>query len=380
MKVLMLGRIDLFQNRGGDTVQIENTAEELRNLGVEVDICSDLSVDMQGYDLIHIFQLDWIPEIYFYFLKAEKYNKKIVFSPIHHNINEVKRFDDEYVFDYRRISKILFKNQFSRDTFKNVYRSIRDIKRIGPTIYSVIYGFKNMQKRMLEWSDHILVQTNREAEDLKNTFEVDFRWTKISNGVGKIYYENKDYEPKLKLKDYVICVGRIEPRKNQLKIIEAVTEIREQSKEDINLVFLGSYKGAKHLEYTYLFNEALKKNKWITHIDRVPYKDMPSYYKYAKVCCSASWFETTGLTVLEALFCGTNAVASGDRARECLGDYASYCDPGDKKSIRIAIEKELKAPRPLLSDDMRREYTWENAARKTLEIYNCILDEKWILN
>lgn len=376
MKVLMLGRIDLFQNRGGDTVQIENTAEELRNLGVEVDICSDLSVDMQGYDLIHIFQLDWIPEIYFYFLKAEKYNKKIVFSPIHHNINEVKRFDDEYVFDYRRISKILFKNQFSRDIFKNVYRSIRDIKRIGPTIYSVIYGFKNMQKRMLEWSDHILVQTNREAEDLKNTFEVDFRWTKISNGVGKIYYENKDYEPKLKLKDYVICVGRIEPRKNQLKIIEAVTEIREQSKEDINLVFLGSYKGAKHLEYTYLFNEALKKNKWITHIDRVPYKDMPSYYKYAKVCCSASWFETTGLTVLEALFCGTNAVASGDRARECLGDYASYCDPGDKKSIRIAIEKELKAPRPLLSDDMRREYTWENAARKTLEIYNCILDEK----
>ncbi len=376
MKVLMLGRIDLFQNRGGDTVQIENTAEELRNLGIEVDICSDLSIDMRGYDLIHIFQLDWIPEIYFYFLKAEKYNKKIVFSPIHHNINEVKRFDDEYVFDYRRISKILFKNQFSRDTFKNVYRSIRDIKRIGPTIYSVIYGFKNMQKRMLEWSDHILVQTNREAEDLKNTFEVDFRWTKISNGVGKIYYENKDYEPKLKLKDYVICVGRIEPRKNQLKIIEAVTEIREQSKEDINLVFLGSYKGAKHLEYTYLFNEALKRNKWITHIDRVPYKDMPSYYKYAKVCCSASWFETTGLTVLEALFCGTNAVASGDRARECLGDYASYCDPGDKKSIRIAIEKELKAPRPLLSDDMRREYTWENAARKTLEIYNCILDEK----
>lgn len=376
MKVLMLGRIDLFQNRGGDTVQIENTAEELRNLGIEVDICSDLSIDMRGYDLIHIFQLDWIPEIYFYFLKAEKYNKKIVFSPIHHNINEVKRFDDEYVFDYRRISKILFKNQFSRDIFKNVYRSIRDIKRIGPTIYSVIYGFKNMQKRMLEWSDHILVQTNREAEDLKNTFEVDFRWTKISNGVGKIYYENKDYEPKLKLKDYVICVGRIEPRKNQLKIIEAVTEIREQSKEDINLVFLGSYKGAKHLEYTYLFNEALKKNKWITHIDRVSYKDMPSYYKYAKVCCSASWFETTGLTVLEALFCGTNAVASGDRARECLGDYASYCDPGDKKSIRIAIEKELKAPRPLLSDDMRREYTWENAARKTLEIYNCILDEK----
>lgn len=376
MKVLMLGRIDLFQNRGGDTVQIENTAEELRNLGIEVDICSDLSIDMRGYDLIHIFQLDWIPEIYFYFLKAEKYNKKIVFSPIHHNINEVKRFDDEYVFDYRRISKILFKNQFSRDTFKNVYRSIRDIKRIGPTIYSVIYGFKNMQKRMLEWSDHILVQTNREAEDLKNTFEVDFRWTKISNGVGKIYYENKDYEPKLKLKDYVICVGRIEPRKNQLKIIEAVTEIREQSKEDINLVFLGSYKGAKHLEYTYLFNEALKRNKWITHIDRVPYKDMPSYYKYAKVCCSASWFETTGLTVLEALFCGTNAVASGDRARECLGDYASYCDPGDKKSIRIAIEKELKAPRPLLSDDMRREYTWENAAKKTLEIYNCILGEK----
>jgi len=38
MKVLMVGRPDLFKYYGGDRVQIENTASELRNLGVEVDL------------------------------------------------------------------------------------------------------------------------------------------------------------------------------------------------------------------------------------------------------------------------------------------------------------------------------------------------------
>ena len=77
MKVLMLGRIDLLERRGGDTVQIENTAAELRNLGVEVDISTDLKCDMSSYNLVHIFQLDWIPEIYFFAKRAKQFNKKM---------------------------------------------------------------------------------------------------------------------------------------------------------------------------------------------------------------------------------------------------------------------------------------------------------------
>ena len=375
MKILMLGRIDLMEKRGGDTVQVENTAQELRNLGLEVDIKNDLNCDMSGYDLVHIFQLDWIPEIYFYAKRAKKFGKKIVFSAIHHNIDEVKKFDDIYAFDFRRISRFLFKNQFARDTFKNIYRSIFDIRRLPPTLFSVFYGFKKMQKQILLWSDVVLVQTDLEAVDIKKTFDVNVDCIKVPNGVGKNYQEILEGEKVIDITDYIICVGRIEPRKNQLSIIKAIEKLRSELNKDIKLVFVGFLGENKHFEYAHKFHKELKNKKWITHVQNVPYQQMVGYYKNAKVCVSASWFETTGLTSLEALFCGTNAVASGDRAKEYLGSYASFCRPDDIQSITEALKKEYLAPRPVLEDKIRKEYTWENAAKKTLVVYKQLLEK-----
>ena len=173
--------------------------------------------------------------------------------------------------------------------------------------------------------------------------------------------------------NYIICVGRIEPRKNQLKIIEAVDCFRKKSGLDVKLVLVGTKPGGQHFEYIYLFNKMLKKYPWVTHIGKVPYSQMPSYYHFAKVGVSASWFETTGLTSLEALFCGTNAVASGERAKECLDDMVTYCQPDNIDSITMAIEKEYFAPRPVVPESMAKEFTWENAARKTLEVYKELL-------
>ncbi|GIW69594.1 MAG: hypothetical protein KatS3mg101_0341 [Patescibacteria group bacterium] len=55
---------------------------------------------------------------------------------------------------------------------------------------------------------------------------------------------------------------------------------------------------------------------------------MPDYYRNAKVCVSASWFETTGLTSLEALFCGTNAVAAVRGLESVLETMFPTANPG----------------------------------------------------
>ncbi|KKS76945.1 MAG: Glycosyl transferase group 1 [candidate division WWE3 bacterium GW2011_GWA2_42_9] len=326
---------------GGDKVQVENTARELRNLGIDVEIRTDEDFIPQNYDLIHLFQLDWTPETYLYAQKAHEAGKPIILSPIHHSIKEVKRFDDEYVFDFRRISKVLFNNQFHRDTFKNVYRSLTDPK--------------------------------------KETFGVKIDAVKVPNGVSRNFSET-DAETEnrnpLNLSDYIICVGRIEPRKNQLAVISAVEKLREEMGEDLQLVLIGVSTGLKHFEYGRMFNDKKSECPWIHHIEKVPYQDMPAYYRNAKVGVSASWFETTGLTSLESLFCGANAVASGERAKEYLKDYASYCDPGSVDSIAQAIKTQLKASRPQIADELRKEYTWEKAAAKTLEVYREVL-KKW---
>ena len=377
MKVLMLGRIGLLDARGGDRIQVENTASELKKLGVDVDIKTDMNFEPKNYDLVHIFQLDWTPETYFYAKKVKEAGVPLVLSPIHHDVKEVKKFDDVFVFDFRRISKFFFRDQFKRDTFKNVYRSLFDRRKFKSTLFSVLHGFKNMQKEVLEMSDAVLVQTVREAEDLKRTFSVDFKWEKVLNGVGEAFINPKPFKNPFDFEDYIMCVGRIEPRKNQLNVIKGVKKFREETGLDVKLVLIGKVSPSKHFEYNFLINKLLRKNKWIIRLDNsINYSDLPSYYHFAKVCVSASWFETTGLTSLEALYCGANTVASGPRAKEYLGSFASFCIPDDIDSIKDAVKKEYFEPRPVLDEKIRKEYTWKNAAEKTLTVYEDVLSSK----
>lgn len=374
MKVLMLGRHHLLEQGGGDKIQIENTCKELRKMGVEVEIKTNSNFNPAEYDLVHIFQLDWTPETYFYSKKVAKFGKPLVLSPIHHNIEEVKKFDDTYVFDFRRISRLLFKDQFKRDTFKNVYRSLTDTKKFLPTLFSVFYGFKRMQREVLEMSDIVLVQTNLEAQDLESTFGTKLDYRVVQNGVSSEFSSKIKYPNPLGFEDYIISVGRIEPRKNQLNLIKALQLLREKEKKDLQLVLIGKISKFKHFEYTTIFKKYLRENNWIHHFEKVSYSEMPAFYQHAKVGVSASWFETTGLTSLEALFCGANAVASGERAKECLKDYAFYCRPENIESISDAVLRAFIAPRPEVAPEFASEYTWEKAADKTLSAYMEVME------
>jgi glycosyltransferase involved in cell wall biosynthesis len=374
MKILLWTRADCFKSKGGDMVQVENTYLELKKLGLDVVISDKTNVDITPFDIIHLFQLDWTPETYLHAKKAHKLGKKIILSPIHHSVDEVKKFDDEYAFGLRRLSKFLFVDQFQRDTFKNIYRSFLDRSKALPTLYSVILGLKEMNQRVIDWSDYILTQTKLEAFDLEKTYQKKFKWQIIPNGVSELFLK-KDVNPNpFNFEDYIICVGRIEPRKNNLAIILAVKNLRKELNKDIKLVFVGR-KSNKHAEYTSLFDEELRICDWIKYEKYMSYSSMPTVYKYAKVCVSASWFETTGLTLLEALFMNTNAVSTSERAREILGEYCSYCKPDDVDSITQALKSEYLKQRPKLPLEFKKEYTWENTAKKTLEIYNKVLND-----
>lgn len=374
MKVLLWTRSDCFKAKGGDMVQVENTYLELKKLGVDVTISDKNNIKIDDFDIIHLFQLDWTPETYLHAQKARKKGKKIILSPIHHSVDEVKKFDDEYAFGLRRLSKYLFVDQFQRDTFKNIYRSILDHNKALPTLYSVILGLKNMNQKTIQWSDYVLTQTRLEAVDLEKTYDLKFNWQIIPNGVSELFLKKNTNPNLLDFEDYIICVGRIEPRKNNLAIIAAVQKLRKELNKDIKLVFVGR-KSNKHAEYISLFDQELTSCDWIVYKDYMSYSSMPTIYRYAKVCISASWFETTGLTLLEALFMNTNAVSTSPRAKEILGDYCSYCSPEDISSISEALKTEYLKVRPKIPTEFRKEYTWENTAKKTLEIYNKVLND-----
>ena len=184
MRILFQGRVDLWDKRGGDTIQIEETAKELRKLGVGVDIVNNWKLNLSSYDLVHIFQLDWVCESYLYALNAKKQNKKLVLSPIHHSEREVIEFEEFLRSSFRRFVNPIFPSQESKDVLKNVYRSLFDLRKMYPTLLSIFYGYRKEQKEVLEMSDIVLAQTNKEAEDLRTDFKSEFIWKKIALGVG----------------------------------------------------------------------------------------------------------------------------------------------------------------------------------------------------
>jgi hypothetical protein len=58
MKVAFISRATLYSSPGGDTRQLEQTALNLKKLGVEIDIYrSDETIDYGQYDLLHFFNV-----------------------------------------------------------------------------------------------------------------------------------------------------------------------------------------------------------------------------------------------------------------------------------------------------------------------------------
>ncbi|HEX6169318.1 MAG TPA: glycosyltransferase, partial [Chitinophagaceae bacterium] len=113
----------------------------------------------------------------------------------------------------------------------------------------------------------------------------------------------------------------------------------------------------------------------ITFIQHVPQLDLIKFYRKAKVHILPSWFETTGLSSLEAATLGCNVVITdrGD-AKEYLNKYAFYCDPALPESIFEAVAAASKAQvDPALAEMVKRNYSWKKAAEETYKVYKEVL-------
>jgi len=209
-----------------------------------------------------------------------------------------------------------------------------------------------------------LPNSYNEYERLKYCYHCNISSHVVYNGINENLFQLKHSIQKDET--LVICVARIEGIKNQLNLIKALNNTR------FKLLLIGS-SAPNQLSYY----EDCKKNAAsnITFINHLPQEELLKYYQQAKVHVLPSWFETTGLSSLEAAAMGCNVVITnrGD-AKEYFADDAFYCDPAWPTSIYNAIEKASHAStNKKLQDRIISNYTWSKASKQTLEAYNKIL-------
>jgi glycosyltransferase involved in cell wall biosynthesis len=104
-------------------------------------------------------------------------------------------------------------------------------------------------------------------------------------------------------------------------------------------------------------------------------EDLPAVYSGATLLTFATWSEGFGLPALEAMACGTPAIVADRGALpEITGGCALTLDPASAEAIgaairRLACDDSLRRELRQRGLDWVRPFTWERAARETLEVY-----------
>jgi glycosyltransferase involved in cell wall biosynthesis len=360
MKVAMISRSSLFASKGGDTVQILQTARHLREMNISVDIrLAKEKINYEEYDLLHFFNLtrpaDILPHL-------EKSQTPFVVTPL---LIDYSEFDQHY---RKGISGKIFSHLSAGqiEYFKTIARFAKR-QESGINFSYLINGYSKSIKKIIGKAKMLLPNSKMEYDNLVQSFSSPSSYAIVPNGIDHHLFAlpvNKQKDPNL-----ILCVARIEGLKNQLNLISALNHSKFQ------LYLIGS--AAVNQNDYYL---KCKKNAApnIHFVDHLPQKELIAYYQKAQVHVLPSWFETCGLSTLEAASMGCNIVITNrGYASEYYDGHAFYCDPASPDSILKAIEEASEEEDDkFFQKKIFTDYTWQNAARKTYEAYQKIINNE----
>lgn len=354
MKVLFIIRATAFDKPGGDTVQARNTAKYLKESGVEAELkLTSEQIDYSQYRLIHFFNIIRPADILKHAIKA---NLPYVISPVFMDYREYDRKMRGGLMGI--LGKIVPMD--TMEYLKVLARRIKNRERVQSRLY-LYWGHRRSVRHLVQYCQMLLPNSESEIKRLFGHYNTWQRYTVVPNGI-----DEEVFKPVTKMDERqqrgIICVAQVEGRKNQLNLIRAINPT------GLHLTIIG-----KPTANSGPYFEACKKEAGghVTFTDYIPLDDLLEYYRFSKLHVLPSWFETTGLSSLEAAAMGCNIVITrkGD-TEEYFGDHAFYCDPADVSSIRKAVLKAYEAPVDTALEEMvRQRYTWRKAAEKTYGAY-----------
>lgn len=246
-----------------------------------------------------------------------------------------------------------------------------------------LWQLKNGTKYSVENADHIITISNSSKKDIISEYKIDKdRMTVAYPGFNKkLYVPVREAEKTEKVLrkynvngQYIIYVGTIQPRKNLIRLIDAVSRI-----DDLNLVIVGKSIGSG--KEGWMFEDILNRPKQLGIEDRVkflgyvPPEDLPSLLSGSEAFVLPSLWEGFGLPVLEAMACGTPVLVSNvSSLPEVVGKAGLTFDPYSIDQIEQAIraitsDKKIRDKYSRLGLEQAKRFSWEKMTGIVLKIF-----------
>jgi glycosyltransferase involved in cell wall biosynthesis len=348
-----------MQYPGGDYVQLLRTRDTLEQLGYECMIAPGLDPMPAGVDVVHLFNMTRIHETYVQYREAKRRGIPVVLTPIWHSMREMRKF-------YGQLYKLPFFPIWKYMALKELFYARRSGQ---PVLPAATMRYRELQREVIKGVDMVAANSEAELAILREELDVEPRAARVTAPLfepAPLHERSQGVNGRAERKD-MVCAGRVEPRKNQLRIIQAFKSL---GRHDCRLLIYGSMSGT-HPAYERAVKQELEPG-WVEYRGYVPPEELSAAYAQAKGLILASYFETCG-------FAGMEAVAQG--AQVCISDtpytrsffegHAAFCDPYSVASIRAGIEAVLATPAPALNGFLHA-FSRETVLRETREVYQCV--------
>ncbi len=244
--------------------------------------------------------------------------------------------------------------------------------------------YKKYVPMSMQKADHILTISNSSKKDLIERFKVPedkISVTYMAAGSNFAPISNKDVIKsvleKYKLpSSFLLTVCTLEPRKNLVTLVKAMSALRKNKKNEQKLVVVGG-SGWKNDELFKQISELGLEND-IIFPGYIGQEDLPALYNACSLFLFPSLYEGFGIPPLEALSCGTACICSNSSSLpEVVGDGAILIDPLNADEWAQQIEFLLDNPSKIdeLSEkglQQAKKFSWGKTARETLAVYEKI--------
>jgi glycosyltransferase involved in cell wall biosynthesis len=231
--------------------------------------------------------------------------------------------------------------------------------------------------RAVQYADRVIAVSSSTRDDLAASFP------RATDRL-RVVYEAGSLMPKAGTLDrlhaigirrpFILFVGTLEPRKNLVRLVEALARLPGTGKAGEATLVLAGALGWHHEPVSGLARRLGVETR-LRHLGKVDDATLATLYTHAEFLVMPSLYEGFGLPILESLSQGT-PVLHGDNSSmpEVAGKAGVAVDAFDVDSIaqgmtRLLSDHALLASVASHAREQAARFSWERAARETLAVF-----------